>query len=72
MRRRTPIVAGYETATARLGSDGNLTLLVAIHSHGQGMETTLAQIAHEELGVHPDNVSVLVDAVHEMSPQYHG
>jgi carbon-monoxide dehydrogenase large subunit len=58
VRRRTPIVAGYETATARLGSDGNLTLLVAIHSHGQGMETTLAQIAHEELGIHPDNVAV--------------
>ena len=58
VRRRTPIVAGYETATARLGSDGTLTLLVAIHSHGQGMETTLAQIAHEELGIHPDDVSV--------------
>ncbi len=58
VRRRTPIVAGYETATARLGADGALTLLVAIHSHGQGMETTLAQIAHEELGIHPDDVSV--------------
>jgi carbon-monoxide dehydrogenase large subunit len=58
VRRRTPIVAGYETATARLASDGTLTLLVAIHSHGQGMETTLAQIAHEELGIHPDDISV--------------
>ncbi len=58
VRRGTPIVAGYETATARLGSDGTLVLLVAIHSHGQGLETTLAQIAHEELGIHPDDVSV--------------
>ena len=58
VRRRTPIVAGYETATARITTDGELILLVAIHSHGQGMETTLAQIAHEELGIHPDNVSV--------------
>ena len=58
VRRRTPIVAGYETATARMHADGTLHLLVAIHSHGQGMETTLAQIACEELGIHPDDVSV--------------
>ena len=58
LRRRTPIIPGYETATARLGIDGTLVLLVAIHSHGQGMETTLAQIAHEELGIHPDDVVV--------------
>ena len=58
LRRRTPIIAGYETATARLNPDGTLELLVAIHSHGQGMETTLAQIAHEELGIHPDDVII--------------
>ena len=58
VRRRTPIVAGYETATARIHSDGTMHLLVAIHSHGQGMETTLAQIACEELGIDPDDVSV--------------
>ena len=58
VRRRTPIVAGYETATARMHSDGTMHLLVAIHSHGQGMETTLAQIACEELGIDPDDVSV--------------
>ncbi len=58
VRRRTPIVAGYETATARLNPDGTMQILVAIHSHGQGMETTLAQIAHEELGIHPDDVVI--------------
>ena len=58
VKRRTPIVAGYETATARMHSDGTLHLLVAIHSHGQGMETTLAQIANEEVGIDPDDVSV--------------
>jgi carbon-monoxide dehydrogenase large subunit len=58
VRRRTPIIPGYETATARMNSDGTLVVLVAIHSHGQGMETTLAQIASEELGIHPDDVSV--------------
>jgi carbon-monoxide dehydrogenase large subunit len=33
-------------------------LMVGIVSHGQGMETTLAQIACEELGVDPARVSV--------------
>ena len=58
VRRGGLIVPGYETATARMNPDGTLMLLVGIHSHGQGMETTLAQVAHEELGIHPDKVSV--------------
>lgn len=56
--RGTTIIPGYETATVRLMSDGTMQLLVGIHSHGQGMETTLAQIAHQELGVHPNDISV--------------
>jgi len=39
-------------------TDGTLVLLVGIQSHGQGLETTLAQIAHEELGIDPDRISV--------------
>lgn len=46
-----PMVPGYEQATARLTPDGGLELRVGVHSHGQGMETTLAQIAHEVLGI---------------------
>jgi carbon-monoxide dehydrogenase large subunit len=33
-------------------------LMVGIVSHGQGMETSLAQIAHEELGVDPMQISI--------------
>ncbi len=58
VKRRTPIIPGYETAQARLNPDGTLILAVAVHSHGQGMETTLAQIAHEELGIDFDKISV--------------
>lgn len=58
VKRRTPIICGYETAMGRMNADGTLVLAVAVHSHGQGMETTLAQIAHEELGIHPDRISV--------------
>ncbi len=46
-----PMVPGHEQATARLTPDGGLELRVGVHSHGQGMETTLAQVAHEILGV---------------------
>lgn len=56
--RGTPVVPAYETATARMHADGTVELLVGIHSHGQGMETTLAQIACEEMGLHPDDIVV--------------
>jgi len=46
-----PVVPGYDQATVRVTADGGLELRAGIHSHGQGMETTLAQIANEVLGV---------------------
>jgi aerobic carbon-monoxide dehydrogenase large subunit len=46
-----PMVPGHEQASARLTPDGGLEIRVGVHSHGQGMETTLAQVAHETLGV---------------------
>ncbi|MBV8393583.1 MAG: xanthine dehydrogenase family protein [Alphaproteobacteria bacterium] len=54
-----PFVPGFEQAYARLAPDGVLEVRVGVHSHGQGMETTLAQVAHEVLGVHPDKVRVI-------------
>ena len=56
--RGTPVIPAFETATARMHADGTLELLVGIHSHGQGMETTLAQIACQELGLTLDDVVV--------------
>jgi aerobic carbon-monoxide dehydrogenase large subunit len=46
-----PMVPGHELAAARLTPDGGLELRVGVHSHGQSMETTLAQVAHEILGI---------------------
>jgi carbon-monoxide dehydrogenase large subunit len=54
------MVPGYEQACARLTPDGGLELRTGVHSHGQGLETTLAQVAHEVLGVHPDKVHVVL------------
>lgn len=56
--RGTPVIPGYESATARMMPDGSLVLMVGIVSHGQGLETTLAQIAHQELTIDPARVSV--------------
>jgi aerobic carbon-monoxide dehydrogenase large subunit len=54
-----PMVPGHEQATARLTPDGGLELRVGIQSHGQGLETTLAQVANEVLGVAIDRVNVV-------------
>ena len=54
-----PMVPGFEQATARLTPDGGLELRVGVQSHGQSLETTLAQIAYEELGIDPEKIKVV-------------
>ena len=54
-----PMVPGFEQATARLTPDGGLELRVGVHSHGQGLETTLAQIAYDRLGIAPEKVKLV-------------
>jgi carbon-monoxide dehydrogenase large subunit len=54
-----PMVPGFEQAVARLTPDGGLELRVGIQSHGQGLETTLAQVAHEVLGIDLDKIMVV-------------
>src|SRR5271166_199387 len=54
-----PMVPGHEQAQARLTLDGGLEIRVGVHSHGQGLETTLAQVAHEILGVDVGRIRVI-------------
>jgi aerobic carbon-monoxide dehydrogenase large subunit len=54
-----PMVPGYEQCAARLTPDGVLELRIGAHSHGQGLETTLAQVANTVLGIDPQNVRLL-------------
>ena len=54
-----PVVPGYEQASVRLTADGDVEIRVGTHSHGQGHETTLAQVAHEILGTELDRIKVL-------------
>jgi carbon-monoxide dehydrogenase large subunit len=54
------ITPGYEQATVRFTPDGGLEIRVGVHSHGQGMETSLAQIAHEVLDVPLAKIAVIL------------
>jgi carbon-monoxide dehydrogenase large subunit len=52
-------VPGYEQANDKLTPDGEVEIHVGTHSHGQGHETTYAQVAHEILGVAFDQIKVV-------------
>ncbi len=55
-----PMVPGREPAVVRLTPDGILEVRCGVHSHGQSMETTLAQIAHEVLGIEVQRIRVIL------------
>jgi aerobic carbon-monoxide dehydrogenase large subunit len=54
-----PINTGTETASIRFDSTGAVTAAFGIASHGQGLETTLAQIIADELGVRIEDIRIL-------------
>ncbi len=49
----------WESALVRVHPTGRVTVFTGSHSHGQGHETTFAQIVAEELGVSLDDVEVV-------------
>jgi carbon-monoxide dehydrogenase large subunit len=49
----------YEAANVRVHPTGSVTVFTGTHSHGQGHETTFAQIVADRLGVSIDNVDVV-------------
>jgi len=50
---------GWESATVKIDPTGKVTIMTGASPHGQGEETTFAQIAADELGVDIDDVLVL-------------
>jgi len=50
---------GYEHATVRIERSGKATILTGASPHGQGSETTFAQVAADVLGITPEDVTVL-------------
>src|SRR6185503_1630051 len=50
---------GWESATVRIEPTGKVTVLTGASPHGQGQETSFAQIAADELGVDLKDVTVI-------------
>ncbi|MCE9580240.1 MAG: xanthine dehydrogenase family protein molybdopterin-binding subunit [Deltaproteobacteria bacterium] len=49
----------YEAANVRVHPTGSVTVFTGTHSHGQGHETTFAQLIAERLGVSIQNVEIV-------------
>jgi carbon-monoxide dehydrogenase large subunit len=54
-----PVPTGTEAATIRMDPSGTVTAVFGIASHGQGLETTLAQVVADEVGVPIESVRVV-------------
>src|SRR2546425_79596 len=50
---------GWESATVRIEPTGKVTIMTGASPHGQGQETSFAQIAADELGVDMNDVTVI-------------
>ncbi len=55
-QRRMRMTPGYDTAMVRMDPTGEVIVTTGTCGHGQGHETTFAQIVADRLGVHPDRV----------------
>lgn len=53
-----PINTGTETSSIRIDATGAITAAFGISSHGQGLETTLAQVIADEMGCRMEDVEV--------------
>ena len=55
-QRRMRMTPGYDTALVRMDPTGEVIVTTGTCGHGQGHETTFAQIVADRLGIHPDQV----------------
>ncbi|MGE0618434.1 MAG: xanthine dehydrogenase family protein molybdopterin-binding subunit [Afipia sp.] len=53
-----PINTGTETSSIRIDATGAITAAFGISSHGQGLETTLAQVIADEMGCKMEDIEV--------------
>jgi carbon-monoxide dehydrogenase large subunit len=49
----------YESATVRVNATGSVTVMTGSHSHGQGHETTFAQVVAEMIGIDASQVEIV-------------
>jgi len=58
VKRKSRVAPGYDSANIRMLPDGSVIIYVGTQNHGQGHETTFAQIAAHELKIDPAQISV--------------
>ncbi|MBV0912003.1 xanthine dehydrogenase family protein molybdopterin-binding subunit [Anianabacter salinae] len=49
----------YESATVRVNATGGLVVMTGSHSHGQGHETSFAQVVADMIGIAEDQVEIV-------------
>src|SRR5690606_27840677 len=49
----------YESATVRVNATGSISVFTGSHSHGQGHETTFAQVVAEMIGIPATQVDIV-------------
>jgi aerobic carbon-monoxide dehydrogenase large subunit len=54
-----PLNTGTETAKLRIDTTGAVTAAFGVASHGQGLETTLAQVIADKLGVRLEDIRIV-------------
>src|SRR5262245_5416519 len=54
-----PCALGWESGSVKVERSGRVTAITGSSAHGQGHETTFAQVVADALGVTPDDVTVI-------------
>ncbi|SER11254.1 xanthine dehydrogenase family protein molybdopterin-binding subunit [Thalassovita taeanensis] len=49
----------YESATVRVNATGSISVMTGSHSHGQGHETTFAQVMAEMIGIDASQIDIV-------------
>ncbi|MEU6135182.1 xanthine dehydrogenase family protein molybdopterin-binding subunit [Nocardioides sp. NPDC047086] len=62
---RMPFRTGHDACTVRAEVDGTITVQSGVTSQGQGLETTMAQVVADAVGVEYDKVNVRIGDTNE-------
>lgn len=62
---RMPFRTGHDACTVRIEADGTVTVLSGVTTQGQGLETTIAQVVADAVGVAYENVNVRIGDTNE-------
>jgi carbon-monoxide dehydrogenase large subunit len=57
---RMPFRTGHDACTVRVNPDGRVTVISGVTSQGQGLETTMAQVVADAIGVRYQDVEVRI------------